>query len=122
MLKRNEVRDYILNKPGAYEDFPFGEDVAVFKVCNKMFALFNKDIDNFSINLKSDPDEALYLRETFDSIIPGYHMNKKHWNTIIIEGTITDNMIFELIDKSYKLVFNKLKKSDRELLCPSDEK
>jgi predicted DNA-binding protein (MmcQ/YjbR family) len=116
MLTRDQVKTYILSKPGAYEDYPFGDDVPVFKVCNKMFGLFNKDDNALRINLKSDPSEALYLRDNFESIIPGYHMNKKHWNTIIIDGSLPDSMIKELIDRSYKLVYSKLRKSERQLL------
>ncbi|MCT4542899.1 MAG: MmcQ/YjbR family DNA-binding protein [Vallitalea sp.] len=116
MLTKEEIRNYILSKPGAFEDFPFGDDVPVFKVAKKMFALFNSDGDNLKINLKCDPSEALYLRETFDAIIPGYHMNKKHWNTVIIDGSLPDEMVKELIDKSYKLVFSKLKKDEKIMI------
>lgn len=116
MLTRDEVKKYILSKPGAYEDYPFGDDVPVFKVCNKMFGLFNSGNDELRVNLKSDPSEALYLRDNFEAIIPGYHMNKKHWNTVIIDGSLPDSMITELIDKSYMLVYSKLKKSEKEML------
>lgn len=116
MLTREEVRDYILSQQGAFEDFPFGDDVPVFKVANKMFALLNSNKDKVSVNLKSDPNEALYLRDTFEAIIPGYHMNKKHWNTVYVDGSLSDDMIKELIDKSYKLVFSKLKKSEKEMI------
>lgn len=114
MLTREELRTYILSQKGAFEDFPFGDDVPVFKVANKMFALLDGDKDKISISLKSDPNEALYLRDSFEAIIPGYHMNKKHWNTVYVDGSITDDMIKELIDKSYKLVFSKLKKSEKD--------
>ncbi len=116
MLTREEVRDYILSQQGAFEDFPFGDDIPVFKVGNKMFALLNSNKDIMSVNLKGDPDEALYLRDTFEAIIPGYHMNKKHWNTVYVDGSLTDDMVKELIDKSYKLVFSKLKKSEKEMI------
>ncbi|GMQ60368.1 MmcQ/YjbR family DNA-binding protein [Vallitalea sediminicola] len=116
MLTRKEVKKYILSKPGAYEDYPFGEDVPVFKVSNKMFGLFNSDDNELRVNLKSDPSEALYLRDNFEAIIPGYHMNKKHWNTVIIDGSLPDPMIKDLIDKSYMLVYSKLRKNEKEII------
>lgn len=121
MLTREEVRQYILSQKGAYEDYPFGDDVPVFKVANKMFALMNSDKEKVSINLKCEPSEALYLRDTFEAVTPGYHMNKKHWNTVIVDGSLSDNLVRELIDKSYALVFCKLKKSEREAVMDKME-
>jgi predicted DNA-binding protein (MmcQ/YjbR family) len=96
-------RDYCLKKVGAREEFPFGEETLVFKVAGKMFALTH--VETFaSINLKCDPEEATELREQYPSVQPGYHMNKKHWNTIVMDGSIPDRLIKEWIDSSYNLV------------------
>ncbi|MEJ2005728.1 MAG: MmcQ/YjbR family DNA-binding protein [Cyclobacteriaceae bacterium] len=96
-------RDYCLKKAGVTEEFPFDNNTLVFKVMNRMFAL--ADVDHFeSINLKCDPEKALQLRERFSGIRPGYHMNKKHWNTVEMDGTVPDNLVIEMIDESYALV------------------
>lgn len=100
---------------GVTEEFPFDSQTLVFKVMGKMFAL--TDIDTFvSVNLKCDPDRAILLREEFDEIIPGWHMNKKHWNTVSTTGTLDDELIEELITDSYNLVADKLPKKDKEAL------
>jgi len=108
-------RDYCLSKPGVTESFPFDEEVLVFKVMNKIFALTG--VDSFaSINLKCDPDRAIELREEHTAIQPGYHMSKKHWNTVQMDGSLSDSFIFELIDHSYDLVVQGLpKKTQAEL-------
>ncbi len=112
-------RNYCLAKKGITEEFPFDENTLVFKVMGKMFAL--TDIDLFeSINLKCDPEEALVLRENYPSVIPGYHMNKKHWNTIKMEGNVPDILIKQWIDNSYNLVVSSLSKKDIELLNQLD--
>ena len=98
-----DFRNYCLIKPGITEDFPFDETTLVFKVFGKIFALTDLE-DVFSINLKCDPERALILREQYTCITPGYHMNKKHWNTILIDGSVDDSLLFELIDHSYDLV------------------
>ena len=104
-----EFRDYCLLKPGVTEDMPFGENTLVFKVGGKMFAL--TDINSFaSINLKCDPEKALELRDQYPFILPGYHMNKKHWNTVVLDGAISRNLLTELIDHSYNLVYSGLPK------------
>jgi predicted DNA-binding protein (MmcQ/YjbR family) len=100
------LREYCLSKKNTTEDMPFGDDTLVFKAGGKIFVLANLDGD-LSINLKCDPAFALELRERYSSVIPGYHMNKKHWNTVMIDGTIPDREIFEWIDLSYSLVGNK---------------
>lgn len=101
--------------PGVTEDFPFGEETLVFKVMGKMFALTN--IDEFeSINLKCDPIRALELRALHEEIKPGFHMNKKHWNTVSTRGELHDDFLKELIKHSYDLVVAKLPKKDRENL------
>jgi predicted DNA-binding protein (MmcQ/YjbR family) len=114
-----EYREYCLAKPGTTESFPFDEDVLVFKVMNKMFALTSLkkwEEGDHSINLKCDPKKATELRETYpDDVFPGYHMSKKHWNTVVIEyGTLSDDLIKHLINHSYELVVSKLPKKDRE--------
>ncbi len=98
-----EFREYCLSKPVTTEDTPFGPDVLVFKVIGKMFALC--DIKNFdNINLKCDPEIATKLREEWAGVKPGYHMHKKHWNTIIMDGSIPDDKIRHWINHSYELV------------------
>ena len=107
-----EFRDYCIAKPGVTEEMPFGPDTLVFKVGGKVFAL--TDINTFSsINLKCDPERAIELRDQFESIKPGYHMNKKHWNTIMLDNQISNNLLLELIDHSYNLVYSGLKKSEQ---------
>jgi predicted DNA-binding protein (MmcQ/YjbR family) len=101
------LRDYCIALKGAEECFPFGDDTLVFKARGKIFALVNLD-GELSINLKCDPAFALELRERHASVIPGYHMNKKHWNTVYIDGKIPDKHIFEWIDHSYELVKGKI--------------
>jgi predicted DNA-binding protein (MmcQ/YjbR family) len=100
------IRDYCLSKPGTSEGFPFGDDTLVFKVKGKMFLLANLD-GELSLNLKCDPETALELRETYPSVLPGYHMNKKYWNTVKIDGSIPDNIIYGWIDHSYELAGKK---------------
>ncbi len=108
-------REYCLTKPGTTEAFPFDENVLVFKVMGKMFAL--TDVDLFtSINLKCDPEYAVELRDRYAGITGGYHMNKKHWNTVECDGSVPDNLIKELIDHSYDLVVKGLPKKLKEEL------
>jgi predicted DNA-binding protein (MmcQ/YjbR family) len=102
------IREYCIAKKDAEECFPFGDDTLVLKVNGKIFALVNLDGD-LSINLKCTPSLALELREKYRSVVPGYHMNKKHWNTVYVDGTIPDKNIFEMIDHSYNLVAGKKK-------------
>jgi predicted DNA-binding protein (MmcQ/YjbR family) len=100
---------------GVSEEFPFDNDTLVFKVMGKLFAL--ADVEEFDgINLKGDPEENVQLREKYDGIQPGYHMNKKHWNTVMTDGSVNDKMIREMIDKSYVLVVAGLSKKDKEKL------
>ncbi|MFC2187895.1 MmcQ/YjbR family DNA-binding protein [Fulvivirgaceae bacterium LMO-SS25] len=108
-------RDYCLQKPGVTESFPFDDKVLVFKVMNKMFAL--ADVDLFeSINLKCDPERAVELRESYPAVQPGYHMNKAHWNTISMDGSLSDQMLCELIDHSYDLIVASLPKKLKQEL------
>ena len=109
-----EFRDYCLTKPGATEHFPFDDNVLVFKVV-KMFAL--ADVRDFeSINLKCDPERAIELRERYEGVIAGYHMNKKHWNTVSTDGSVSDNEMYQWIDDSYELIVASLSKKEREQL------
>lgn len=108
-------RQYCLTKKGTTEEFPFDNRTLVFKVGGKMFAL--TDVESFeSINLKCDPERAIELREQYSAIIPGYHMNKKHWNTVVLDGSLRESLIYSLIDDSYLLVAGSLPKKDREKL------
>lgn len=108
-----ELREYCLSKKGVTEHFPFDEVTLVFKVGDKMFALTNLDGEP-TVNLKCDPERAIDLREQHSSIIPGYHMNKTHWNTVIMDGSVSDKLIYELVEHSYNLVFESLPKIKRE--------
>ena len=98
------IRDYCLSKQGAEETQPFGPDNLVYKVKGKMFLLMSIDETPLSINIKCDPELALELREKYASVLPGYHMNKKHWNTVKIDGSIPRKEILSWIDHSYSLV------------------
>ena len=110
-----EFRDYCLTKPGATEGTPFGPDVLVFKVGGKMFALAALDAVPTTVNLKCDPDLALDLRDRYEQVKPGYHMNKKHWNTVEIEGGIPAVELRKMIDHSYQLVVESLPKAARAI-------
>ncbi len=110
------IESRLLAKPEAIKAFPFGPETAVFKVCNKMFALLTERNGVWCVNLKSEPSEASALRSEFPTIIPGYHMNKDHWNTVTLDSALTDELFQYLIDESYRLVVCGLKKSDRERL------
>jgi len=105
-----EFREYCMAKPGVTEEFPFDEVTLVFKVAGKVFVLTNLDGD-WSLNLKCDPERAIELREQYPAIQPGYHMNKVHWNTVMMDGSLSQKLILELIDHSYQLVVAKLPKS-----------
>ncbi|GAB3308970.1 MmcQ/YjbR family DNA-binding protein [Hymenobacter humi] len=110
-----EFRDYCLAKPGVTDGTPFGPETLVLKVGGKMFAL--TDIDTFgSVNLKCDPERAVELREAHDYVLPGYHMSKVHWNTVLIGTGIPERQLRELIDHSYELVKASLPKATRQLL------
>jgi len=111
-----EFRDYCLSKKYVTESFPFDEKTLVFKVANKMFALSGLEHQPATVNLKCNPERAIELREEFSDVIAGFHMNKKLWNTITIEGAIPTNLIKELVDHSYNLVVKGLtKKLQKEL-------
>jgi Uncharacterized protein conserved in bacteria len=103
-----QIREYCLMKNDVEESFPFGEDTLVFKTSGKIFLLTSLDGIPLQFNLKCDPDKAIQLREEFpDVVLPGYHMNKKHWNTIMVNGKLSSKQICEMIDDSYNLVCSK---------------
>lgn len=102
-----QIRDFCIGMKGVTESFPFGDETLVFKVSDKIFALLNLYGD-LSINLKCNPELALQLREHYPAVQPGYHMNKKHWNTIYIDGSVSNKLIFEWITHSYNLVVDAL--------------
>ena len=110
-----EFREYCMAKPGVTEEFPFDEVTLVFKVAGKVFVLTNLDGD-WSLNLKCDPDRALDLRDRFAAIRPGYHMNKRHWNTLTLDGSLPSALVRELIEHSYQLVVRGLPRKVREEL------
>ena len=115
-MKYQQAKRYLLNKPEAIEDYPFGPEVAVFRIKSKMFATLTETSDGAAMNLKCDPDEALALRDIFEGVIPGYHMNKKHWNTVLLNDTVPVSEIERMIDRSYGLVVKSLKKMERTAL------
>ena len=104
------IRSYCLSKKGVTESMPFDDKTLVFKVAGKIFALTNLNFVPLRLNLKCDPEKAIDLRERFESVLPGYHMNKKHWNTIEVTGEISKGLLNHLIDHSYDLVKSKLSK------------
>ena len=110
-----EFREYCLTKRKATEGTPFGETVLVFKVAGKMFALMSLDEIPATANLKCDPDLALELRDRYEQVRPGYHMNKKHWNTVEIEGGIPETELRKMIDHSYDLVVQSLPRATRSM-------
>lgn len=104
-------RNYCLQKKAVTEELPFGPDTLVFKLCGKIFALASLDEIPLRVNLKCDPEKAISLREEYPNLIlPGYHMNKKHWNTVVLKGNLPDFISFNLIDHSYNLVLQSLPK------------
>ncbi len=108
-----ELREYCLSKPQVTEGFPFDETTLVFKVGGKLFALTGLNRTPAAVNLKCDPEYALELRDSYENILPGYHMNKKHWNTVEYEYNLSDKLLKELIDHSYDLVVKSLTKKVR---------
>src|SRR5690349_14583501 len=107
-------REYCLSKPSSAEDMPFGDTVLVFKVAAKMFALASLDTIPLNVNLKCDPTRALELRERHTCIVAGYHQNKKHWNTIIMNGDVSDALVRELVDHSYECVVKGMSRAMRD--------
>ena len=112
-MNLEEIRTYCLSKTAVSESLPFDENTLVFKVGSKMFALMSLDSDPLNLNLKCNPEKAILLRNDYSQITPGYHMNKKHWNTIKIDGMLSPSLIRALIDHSYELVVSGLTKKER---------
>ena len=119
VMNHKQLEDYILSKPGAKLDFPFGAEVSVYKVLDKMFALIPEAKDPLQISLKCDPNLAEDLREKYESVLPGYHLNKKHWNTILLTGQLSEDDIFGFIDLSYNLVVDGMPTSQQASLRQS---
>lgn len=103
-MKHKEIEEYILSMPGTILDYPFGEGVAVYKTNDKLFALIHEGSEPLRVSLKCDPQLAQVLREKYESVLPGYHLNKKHWNTIILSGQVPLDEIHDLVRHSYELV------------------
>ncbi len=123
LMMHKELESYILAKPGSWLDYPFGEEVAVYKVGSKetakMFALIPEGKDPVRVSLKCDPLLATTLREKYDTVMPGYHLNKKYWNTIVVSGELSDREVFDLVDLSYRLVVEGLSKAEQARLVDS---
>lgn len=116
MIDRHEIRAYCASKPGAEETFPFDATTLVVKVMGKMFALMPTDTpedQHQTINLKCEPALAEILRTTYEAVKPGYHMNKRHWNTVTLDGSVPDDELFEMVDNSYALVVKGLTKAQK---------
>ena len=116
MIELESLRKMLLSKKGTTEETPFGPEALVYKVMGKMFALIAWEKSPLTITLKCDPDFALVLRAQYPAITSGYHMNKKHWNTVLLDESIPEEQFLEMIDDSYALVVKGLKKVDREKL------
>ena len=122
MFDIEAFRNYCLAKAGVTESFPFDESTLVFKVMHKMFALADLHDPQLSFNLKCDPELAVELRARYAAVTPGYHMNKNHWNTVAVDGSIPKKEILGMIDDSYTLVIRSLTKKDRAALLALQEK
>ena len=117
----NQLRNYLLSKKGTTEELPFGPDALVFKVMNKIFAIVAYQENPLRISIKCDPEHAEALRAMYRAVTPGYHLNKIHWNSVILDNSIPAEEIFQMIDDSYQLVVKTLKKVDRVKLGAMDE-
>lgn len=116
MPQIDELRAYLLAKPGATEEYPFGPDTLVVKVAGKVFALIGLNDKPLSVSLKADPFNAQYLRDTFPAVQPGYHLNKRHWNSVTLDGSVPANEVRGMIDESYMLVVAGLTRAARQKL------
>lgn len=112
-MNAESLHEYCLSKPGAEETLPFGPDTVVYKVGGKVFLLSGLDSEELRFNVKCDPEKAIELREEFSCVLPGYHMNKKHWNTIVVDGSVSIKQLKVWIDHSYELVANSLSKNKK---------
>ena len=111
------LRDHCLSFPGASETFPFGPETSVFKVAGKMFALSRLDGDPLRISLKCEPLLAEQLRQAHPAVLPGYHLNKRHWNTVVLDDSLSDRMVLDMIEDSYDLVVSRLSRARLRALC-----
>ena len=116
-MNAETLRAYTLAKKGVEECQPFGPDNLVYKIGGKVFLLVSLDAVPLQFNVKCDPDTALELRERHACVLPGYHMNKKHWNTILVDGTVSDKLLQQWVDHSYDLVYESLPKKSKEALA-----
>jgi predicted DNA-binding protein (MmcQ/YjbR family) len=108
------LREYCLLKKAVKEEFPFGDSTLVFKVRGKIFLIVSLDQSPLQFNVKCDPEWAIELREAYEAVLPGYHMNKKHWNTVLVDGRLGEKMLREMIDHSYERVVKSLSQKDRK--------
>jgi len=115
-MDATELRRWCLRQAGAIEDFPFGSEHSVFKVAGKMFALSALDREPLEVSVKCEPDLAVRLRDSYPAIRPGYHLNKRHWNTVTLDAGVPDQMVYDMIEDSYDLVVSALPKRVREQL------
>ncbi len=115
-MRPETLESYCLSKNGAIKEFPFGKEHAVFKVMGKLFAIISIEENPLRINLKATPEDCLVYRDLYPCVVPGYHMNKKHWNTVVLDGCLEDEVLCEMIDESYALIVSGLtKKQQAEL-------
>ena len=112
-MNAHELKAACLALPGAEEDFPFGDEVSVFKVAGKMFALSDLDGSPLQLSIKCEPELAAQLRASYPAIGPGYHLNKRHWNTVTLDGSLPDQMVTDMVGDSYDLVVASLPKARR---------
>ncbi len=115
-MNPTELRDHCLSFVGAQETFPFGPETSVFKVAGRMFALSQLAADSLRVSVKCEPGLAAALREAHPAVLPGYHLNKRHWNTVIIDGSLPDDAVRDMIEDSYDLVVSKLPRARRRAL------
>lgn len=115
-MNLESLRDYCIALPGVTEELPFGPDTLVFKVMGKVFLLTSLDSPSFSFNVKCDPEKAEELRASYPDVQPGYHMNKKHWNTVHVTGSVSSELLFSWVKHSYDLIVSALPKSAKEEL------
>lgn len=115
-MSLEELRHHCLSKPGAEETFPFDLETLVFKVGGKIFLLCSTESHPLAFNIKADPEQAIAMRESHPCVTPGYHMNKKHWNTILVDGSVSSAMLKAWIDDSYTLIVSALPRKTRESL------
>jgi predicted DNA-binding protein (MmcQ/YjbR family) len=115
-MHASELRTWCLRQPGAIEDFPFGPETSVFKVAGKVFALSALERTPLEVSVKCEPELAVGLRDSYRAIRPGYHLNKRHWNTLTLDGSLTDQLVRDLIEDSYDLIVSALPRRVREQL------